>query len=137
MLNELQKTVRLECQMGETKPLGSLHFFVQNPASSSSVMESGVSLFSSLYSSHTVLYFPLKTQVLSQNLCKLLSTAKQFSNQPQVTEQHHQTDRTVFYPLFTARLLPTGRKRKTRSSVLLTTVPKGKPRTSSSKKSTI
>lgn len=66
--------------MGETKPLGSLHFLVQNPASSSSVRESGVPVVSSLYSSHTGLYFPLKTQVLSQNLYKLLSTTKQFSN---------------------------------------------------------
>lgn len=46
------------------------------------------------------------------------------------------TRRTVFYPLSTARLLPTGCKRKNGSSVL-TIVPKGKPRTSSSKKSTI
>lgn len=47
------------------------------------------------------------------------------------------TTRTVFYPLSTARLLPTGCKRKNGSSVLLTAVPKGKHRTSSSKKSTI
>ena len=68
---------------------------------SSSVMESGVSLFSFLYSSHTGLYFPLKTHVLSQNPCKLLSTVKQFSNSHKA-QLPILTRLTVFYPVYSS-----------------------------------
>lgn len=135
--------------MGETKPLGSLHFLVQNPASSSSVRESGVprSLFPLLQSHWTLLSLkntstvsePIQTAVHYEAVLKYSHKAQLpiMKCRLLTTLLNSTTTRTVFYPLSTARLLPTGCKRKNGSSVLLTAVPKGKHRTSSSKKSTI